>query len=642
MCGSGPCGLRNVRDEATGGLKHDVSVRLREQVLELLQGHQAAVIEFAEEQQRHIFAVWETLLETAVHRPEELVHRLEGFGTSLREEVTDDEELEALSKDDPEVLTGDLPFPSENINEREIDFSRRISPNSSKAYVSSAASALYRIATGHSNNVVEKHVSDQAVGAKLYHPKSKAGASTLDLFIGIVILVNVVVTVLHLEWTGMVLRAEVGLSQFRGDPERHASTFLVLEHTFNAIYIFELTIRLALERWRYFRAVSNWFDVLLVIGSSVALYMPFISEYAGNLIILRTFRLFKTVRAFRTARLLKLIRGFRILVKTVLSGLKTLGWSLMLLGMVILVCGLAICELVQLEIRDTSFDSETRQWMWHYYGSAARASYTMFEILNAGSWPTFVRPLFEKVSWWYVVFILLYVTFVVFAMKTIISALFLKDTLNAASQDLEDVIAETMKKKKAYMNKLRTFFQEADTSGDGCLSKEEFEVIMSNPKVTSWLQILELEVVESGMLFNLLAEDTGQVTIEQFMQGVGRLKGLSRSIDTISIQRDINKLQDSTQGIMAMLKALSMRRQGAVSEMSWESSPRGKKISEISFHFGSERGSVGGHRVSRSSARSSSGILRSAKICGGLRPEVMNAAPTQPPSTPGVHLPQPL
>mmetsp|Transcript_59058 Transcript_59058/g.127769 ORF Transcript_59058/g.127769 Transcript_59058/m.127769 type:complete len:649 (-) Transcript_59058:109-2055(-) len=540
----------------SAGLTPEASARLKDQVMDLLVGHQAAVLEFVEGQNRHIFTVWESLLETAMCRPDEL-HTVQE-GTNQISEQEEAEEIPTVSGrscvDEPTVND----FLKDNTS------SHKASPISSKNfYGSSAAQALFHLGHLGESNVdrMTGAVSDHAVGAKLYRlPNSDDGNNTIDLVIGLIILVNVVFTVFHLEWTGHVLAVDLGFKRNTVDAAKRELFYLVGEHIFNAIFIVELSVRICLQRSRYVRDCSNWFDVFLVIGSSFALYMPSTSEYAGNLAVLRTFRLFKTVRAFRTARLLRFIRGFRSLVKTVLSGLQTLGWSLLLLFLVILVCGLAMCELVQMEIGDRNNDVDTREWMWNYYGSAMRATYTMFEILNAGSWPAVVRPLFDKVSWWYVIFILLYVTFVVFAMKTIISALFLKDTLSAASQDLEEVIAETMKKKEAYMNKLRAFFETADTSGDGALSREEFETILANPKVTSWLQILDLEVAESGTLFDLLAQDTGQVTIDQFMQGIARLKGMSRSIDTITIQRDMVRLQAETSEMAQILRCMSATR----------------------------------------------------------------------------------
>eukprot|EP00418_Pyrodinium_bahamense_P023839 CAMPEP_0179132258 /NCGR_PEP_ID=MMETSP0796-20121207/62854_1 /TAXON_ID=73915 /ORGANISM="Pyrodinium bahamense, Strain pbaha01" /LENGTH=52 /DNA_ID=CAMNT_0020831197 /DNA_START=1 /DNA_END=155 /DNA_ORIENTATION=+ len=52
----------------------------------------------------------------------------------------------------------------------------------------------------------------------------------------------------------------------------------------------------------------------------------------------------------------------------------------------------------------------------------------MFEATFSGCWPTYARPLIERVSVWYAAFFILYVTIVVFSTVRIVSALFLRDT----------------------------------------------------------------------------------------------------------------------------------------------------------------------------------------------------------------------
>mmetsp|Transcript_23482 Transcript_23482/g.51945 ORF Transcript_23482/g.51945 Transcript_23482/m.51945 type:complete len:627 (+) Transcript_23482:38-1918(+) len=381
-----------------------------------------------------------------------------------------------------------------------------------------------------------------APGERLFQKKLNKG-SNFDIIVGVLILLNVVINALQLQWEGNKRAAALGLETRNYSGDRVVEqTFVVLEHIFNAVYILEIFVRIQMCKRDYFRDWSNLFDVLLVIFTSLDLYILSALASRGSMTVLRSLRLLKTVRGLRAVRLVKLVGELRVLVKTILSSFRALGWSMVMLGLVVLVSGIVLCQFVQADMADESLPAEFREWMWFHYGTAVRSSYTMFEVLNAGSWPAYVRPLLENVSWWYAVFFILYVFGVVFAMKTIISALFLKETLSAASQDLEDIVAEATKKRESYMGKLREFFMEADTSGDGALSLEEFKEIIANPKVKSWLQVLELEVHESEDIFGLIDEGKGHITVEEFMNGVARLKGHSRSVDIIAIQRELKKL----------------------------------------------------------------------------------------------------
>ena len=78
-----------------------------------------------------------------------------------------------------------------------------------------------------------------------------------------------------------------------------------------------------------------------------------------------------------------------------------------------------------------------RLWAWTHYGTFYRAMYTMYEVTLAGCWPSYVRPLLENVSHWYAAFFVIYVAVVVFAVIRVITAIFLKDSMDAVSSDAD-------------------------------------------------------------------------------------------------------------------------------------------------------------------------------------------------------------
>lgn len=85
--------------------------------------------------------------------------------------------------------------------------------------------------------------------------------------------------------------------------------------------------------------------------------------------------------------------------------------------------------------------SETKLWIYRYYGTPSRAYWSVFELTFSGGWPAYARTLVEDVSGWYALFFAVYIGGVVFAMFRIITALFLKDTLTVASSDMEAIRA---------------------------------------------------------------------------------------------------------------------------------------------------------------------------------------------------------
>merc|ERR1711971_151743 len=107
-------------------------------------------------------------------------------------------------------------------------------------------------------------------------------------------------------------------------------------------------------------------------------------------------------------------------------------WSMVFMGCTIIISAVFLCFALEPSMTDETINHADRLWLNKYYGDAVRSSYTLFEVTMAGCWPNYFRPLIEKVSPWFCLFVVPYIAIVAFAMLRIISALFLKQTLDAA------------------------------------------------------------------------------------------------------------------------------------------------------------------------------------------------------------------
>lgn len=368
-------------------------------------------------------------------------------------------------------------------------------------------------------------------------------SSRLDSIVGMIVMLNTIYIVIELQHVGYESAIALDLQVDDGGWTGAATVFFLTDHVFNSLYLVEMLLRLwrLQSVWSLWR--SHWFDLALVLSSSVDLYiLQPLDAGVGTLNILRVVRVLKVLRALRVARLMSLFGELRILVTTVYGCFRALFWSMVLLSMIMTMSGMFMCRLLQSFVLDESRDYSHRVWVWRYYGSSFRAIYTMFEVTLAGCWPQYVRPVLDNVSPWYAIFFMSYVAGVVFAVIRIITAIFLKRTLQVASQDEELMICEKLKERDRILRKLKIFFEEADASGDGAISLDEFEKILSNPKVRSWFQLLELEFHEADHLFRLLDDGDGLITIDEFIEGLMRLKGHSWSIDVVTLQRDVARI----------------------------------------------------------------------------------------------------
>ena len=84
---------------------------------------------------------------------------------------------------------------------------------------------------------------------------------------------------------------------------------------------------------------------------------------------------------------------------------------------------------------------------------------------------------------------------------------------------------------------MRKLFSEADTSGDGSLSKSEFREMLRNSEVIRIFDSLEIEIEEAINLFGVLCADDGEADYDEFVTGAYKLKGGARTIDTLQIMQ---------------------------------------------------------------------------------------------------------
>lgn len=377
-----------------------------------------------------------------------------------------------------------------------------------------------------------------------------------DVIAGWLIVANCVVIIIQMQWQGYEGQIAMGTVEDDGSWKNAKESFWLTEHIFNALFILEVVARGFLAGPWSLVGKSNILDTTIVLLSSFQLYVLDTLELdmGGNISLFRMLRFIRFVRVLRLVRVMKLFSELRVLVKTVISSFRALLWSMVLLLIIIVMSALLLCELLKEFIRDSSADMTLRLWVWNYYGTSTRAIYTLFEVTLAGCWPRYFRPLIENISGWYVLFSVLYITLVVFAIIRIITALFLKETLTIAGNDAEMMVNEQMKKTKAYVGKLQKVFEAVDVAKAGKLTLQEFEMVVSIPKVKTWLQVLDLDFHDAQALFRLLDDGDGEVTYDEFLQGVMRLKGQARSIDIVGIMRTGDKTLEAMRNVAVFLE----------------------------------------------------------------------------------------
>lgn len=310
-------------------------------------------------------------------------------------------------------------------------------------------------------------------------------------------------------------------------------TFTVADHVFNVFYIAEMIAKISLMRSDYIKDPLNILDAMVAVLNMIDIL---ILKGSGSIVLARFARLIRVSRLARLPRIARVSHELCALINTLYLSLRALACAAVLLVLIVSISGLAMSHFVGLYLLEECEPNDPICiWSYTHYGSASRATWTMFQITLSGSWPVLARPTVESMSWFYVLFWLMYIIIVWFGVLRVLTALFLKQTMEVAQCDHETLIKDKMREKARYAAALREFFLDVDKDGDGSINHTEFHNALSDPKAKAWLNTLDLEVVEVDTLFQMLDDGDGYISFDELLASAVRLRGWARASDLITM-----------------------------------------------------------------------------------------------------------
>jgi len=369
-----------------------------------------------------------------------------------------------------------------------------------------------------------------------------ANAAFEALFAG-AICFNTLVMALQVQYDGNEMGYVIGYPGYDQSatdswPGAH-DAFVILEVIFGLLFTVELVLKIVALRTKFPHQAWNWLDSFIVLFWLVD---KFTIYGAGvNPMMLRLFRIARLLRVIKLLKWLHMCTPIALMCKALGSSFAVLFWAIVLLVVVQMASAMLVSQCVGGYIIDFSNAPGDRRDVFTYYGSFSRALVTMFEITLA-NWAPPCRILSNNIDEWWGVFVVFYKMTVGFAMINVITGVFLHETFKAASNDDEIMILQKKRANQMYVEKLQQLFTEVDVTGDGFLSWEEFEYMVSQDRVKTYLSALEVDVVELEVLFKMLDDGDGKMSFDEFCGGVKRVKGNAKSMDMVKVLFDVQKL----------------------------------------------------------------------------------------------------
>lgn len=378
-------------------------------------------------------------------------------------------------------------------------------------------------------------------------------------FIGFTILLNVA-------FMGCI--AELGMHDVKAgtDANSYAALEGWVEVCFIAVYSIELAIRVRVFGWHFFRDPEerawNIFDMALVVQGSIEACSFLLGPgktNGTNLSFLRAMRFMKVLKALRVLRLMRSMRELRMIIVLVLGSLRSMVWSLIMLGVACYVFSLIIVQGVVVAFsEEADISQDWVQEVLDFWGSIDTAMLTLFMATSGGiDWRDAMFAL-KRVGFIFPVILMLYIAWFMFVMLNVITAVVVESTLSFGGRDYEHNIQSQMEKKEEYEDSLRMLFEEMDVSGDGEVSFEEFIAKIENPELVAFFSSLDIEIGDAHHFFYMLSEyGTKSVTLSQFVSGCIRMRGQAQALDLNDVRNKQVRMQRAVDAMSSRLEEQS-------------------------------------------------------------------------------------
>ena len=268
--------------------------------------------------------------------------------------------------------------------------------------------------------------------------------------------------------------------------------FLVIQMFFGSVFMLEVILKFAVGPRVFARSAWNWFDTLVVVFWLASL-LSFGFGMVLNPMMLRLVRLARLLRLVRLVKTIELFDVLHLLVGSLRASAKVLLWSLALLVAIMMAAALVLNFLFEPYIIDDSKSYEPRADVYERFGSFSRSFVTVFEM-TLGNWGPPVLLVQNHVNEAYGPLLLIYVGLVHFSVVQVIRGVFMHETFQVAALDDDIMVMQRNRQVRMHQDKMERLFKEADASGDGYLSFQEFDNITKDEKIEMWLSAMGLDV----------------------------------------------------------------------------------------------------------------------------------------------------
>jgi hypothetical protein len=226
------------------------------------------------------------------------------------------------------------------------------------------------------------------------------------------------------------------------------------------------------------------------------------------------------------------------------------------------------------------------------YGSLPKSMMTLFMTVTGGlEWSKAARPVAQLGAFYGIIWTL-YTAFMVFGLLNVLTGIFVETAIDAMVNDKDNMIQTQLEEREKLIQTITAVFRDSDSDGSGLVTEHEMDLLLQDPELLAYFTAIGLDSTEAKGLFVLLDDDeSGAVSIDEFVTGFLRLKGSAKTVDLVTLMYENRKISKQLKQIVRESRTLrkvvnALRQEVGQQGVSVQATANNK---QDSTHKGSER-----------------------------------------------------
>eukprot|EP00927_Polykrikos_kofoidii_P014109 TRINITY_DN16151_c0_g2_i2.p1 TRINITY_DN16151_c0_g2~~TRINITY_DN16151_c0_g2_i2.p1 ORF type:complete len:898 (-),score=148.57 TRINITY_DN16151_c0_g2_i2:13-2706(-) len=310
--------------------------------------------------------------------------------------------------------------------------------------------------------------------------------------------------------------------------------YKILDVLFAIFFTSEVVVRMIVHgRIGFFYGSGrkwNRFDFLIIVFTNLDLLLKLTingTEFYTVLESLGFLRLMRLGKLLRVLRMVGLIPELKMMVYLISASFHSFIWALILMMLMIFVVSVYFTEVVAKMVRDDILAQDEVSPMWGTIGSSVLS---LFQAISGGDdWSVFMEPLGADPTFMgstNIMFFSFYVAFMIFVTMNLVTGVFVEGAQRLISEDKD---AEFLKKTQA-------LFGISDTDGNLEISYSEFQELIAADEINEYFISCDFNRNAASGLFQLLdADQSGSLSLDEFVGGCLRLRSVARCVDLVNL-----------------------------------------------------------------------------------------------------------